>query len=220
VGDWKDWSSWIQEGWYISFLRDDSRIYEVVSLRDLAHWEYDWEGGTIESLHDSGPYAPADLEITKGYDPKTNTNHIWQMIFGIKGQAYIYIELPTDIHRHGLPKIAKPGTKTMRISHFEEWMSPFMEPSFLTEHFLIRPENTFINFSAYNPQSIAITDLKLNIFIAKLITERIGSETRGILAATSERWNETLDKLYRRVIPHRPLTLLPIRLPAEAPSGH
>jgi len=41
----------------------------------------------------------------------------------------------------------------------------------------------------------------------------------GVQSPTAPRWKETLDKLYRRVIPHRPLTILPVRAPAEAPVG-
>jgi len=104
-------------------------------------------------------------------------------------------------------------------SHFEEYMSPFIAPTFLTEHFMIRPWNQQIAFSAYNPDAIDDTDLRLNIFLAKLATERIGTVQMGVKTPTAPRWTETLDKLYRRVIPHRPLTILPVRAPAEAPVG-
>jgi len=164
----------------------------------LGHWEYDWPE-TISATTDSGPYVPANLEITRGYDAVNQTNRIWQMIFGIKGQSFIYIEMPTD--------------------HFEEYMSPFYEPTFLTEHFFMRPLTQQIAFSAYNPDAIADTDLRLNILLAKLATERIGTSQAGILTPLQERWRETLEKLYRRAIPHRPITILPVRAPAEAPAG-
>ena len=100
---------------------------------------------------------------------------MWQMIFGIKGQIYIYIELPTDLHRHGLAKRAKPSSDLREVSHFEEYMSSFHEPTFLTEHFMMRPETFKIDFSAYNPQSITMRNIRLNIMINKMIPERIGS---------------------------------------------
>lgn len=218
MGEWTEWSDWLREGYFISYLVDGIRYYEHIVQRDLAHWEYDWEE-TIAAGEESGPYVPANLEITRGYDPRTLTNRLWQMIFGIKSQAYVYVELPTDIHRHGIPKAPKPSSAMRETSHFVEWMSPFHEPTFLTEHFMIRPWNQQIAFSAYNPHDIDITDLTLNIFIAKLATERIGEVQAGIQRPTGARWRETLDKLYRRVIPHRPLTLLPVRAPAEAPAG-
>jgi hypothetical protein len=217
--DWKDWSNgWLQEGHFISYIRDGVYYFEHVVQRDFAHWEYDWHE-TVESGSESGPEVPSLLEITKGYDARTNTNHIWQLIFGIKGQAYIYIELPTDLHRHGIPKRPKPGTVQWTVSHFEEWMSPFREPSFITEHFMMRPETLQIALSAYNPNAIDMPDVKLNFFINKMVTERLGTVQNGVRKPTAPRWEEVLDKLYKRVVPHRPITLLPVRMPAEAPAG-
>jgi hypothetical protein len=65
----------------------------------------------------------------------------------------------------------------------------------------------------------------------KMVTERIGTNEYGILntpiipnnsALTQklkDRWMETLTKLYKRQIPHRPITIQPVRAPAEAPGG-
>lgn len=229
MGDWKQWSDWLREGFFISYWREGIEYYEHIVMRDLAHWEYDWEE-TIVHGQPSGPFVPATLEITKGYEERTNTNHIWQMIFGIKGQAYIYVELPTDLHRHGIPKAPKPNTTMRRTSHFEEYMSEFHEPTFLTEHFMMRPETFQIEFSAYNPHDIDLTDVTLNIFIAKMVTDRIGTNDYGVLstpkitanesltAKLERRWRNTLEKLYRREVPCRPITLLPVRAPAEAPA--
>jgi len=217
MGDWKNWSEWMKEGFFISYVRAGTRYYEHVIMRDLAHYEYVWHEG-IGPGEVSGPHVPTQLEITRGFDSGTNTNRIWQVIFGINGQVYIYIELPTDLHRHGIPKAPKPSSELREVSHFEEWMSPFKEPSFITEHFMMRTETARIALSAYNPGDITLTP-KLNIFIAKMVTERIGTVTSGALHPTSLRFKETLDKLYKRVIPHRPITLLPVRAPAEAPSG-
>lgn len=219
VVDFRDWSEgWLKEGYFVSYLRDGVHYYEHVVQRDMAHWERDWHE-TIAAGADSGPVVPEELEITKGYDAQTNSNHIWQVIFGIKGEVYIYVELPTDLHRHGIPKVPKPSPTMRRVSHFEEWMSAFNEPTFITEHFMMRPETSQIALSAYNPNPIAMTDVKLNFFISKMITERIGTVENGRQIPKADRWTETLDKLYRRVIPHRPITLLPVRMPAEAPAG-
>ena len=212
-----DWSSWLKEGQYVSYIQDSARVYEHIVARDLAHYVYTWPE-LIQPLAVSGPYVPAELEITRGYDARTNTNQIWQLIFGIKGQAYIYIELPTDLHRHGLPKIAKPSAAYRAVSQFEEFMSSFMEPTFITEHFMIRPEAYNIGFDGYNPLPIAIRP-DLRIIIAKLVTERLGVEEDGVLTATNQRFAETLEQLYRRVKPCRPLSIMGVRAPAEAPAG-
>lgn len=214
--DWRDWSDgWIKEGYFLNYLKDGIFYYEHVMMRDFGHWEYDWFE-TIHALSESGPRVPELLEITKGYDAATSSNQIWQLIFGIKGQAYIYVEFPTDIHRHGIPKVPKPSSTMRRVSHFEEWMSPFDEPTFITEKFMLRPDLDRINLSAYNPNNQAITDLTLNFFINKMITERVGTVTNGVQEPEKERWRETLDKLYKRLIPVRPISLYPVRAPAEA----
>lgn len=217
--DFRNWSDgWLRDGHFISYVRDGVHYFEHIAQRDLAHWVYPWHE-TITALHDSGPVVPPEFEITKGYDATTNTNHIWQVIFGIKGEVYIYIELPTDLHRHGIPKVPKPSSVKRDVSHFEEWMSAFNEPTFITEHFMMRPETPQVALSAYNPNNIDMTDVKLNFFLSKMVTERIGTVENGRQVPKADRWAETLDKLYRRLIPHRPITLLPVRMPAEAPAG-
>jgi len=221
--DWREWSDgWLREGHFISFIREGITYYERVLLRDLAHYEYIWPE-TVKAGETSGPYVPKDLEITRGYNKVTKLNRIWQMIFGIKGQAYIYVELPTDLKRHGVPKRPWHTTELREVAHFTESMSSFQEPTFLTEHFMMRPDTYRIDFTAYNPQDIDLTNLRLNIFLAKMVTERIGTEEYTeaglVLTPTKPRWREVLDKLYRRLIPCRPITLLPVRAPAEAPAA-
>lgn len=227
---WQEWSmGWIKEGHYISYPKDNIKNYEYVISRDILHYVYHWPE-IINAGATSGPFVPDELEITKGYNAKANQNHLWQVIFGIMGQVYIYIELPTDTHRHGIPKIPKPNTIHRDVSHFEEWMSPFMEPSFVTEHFMMRPETLQIGLDAFNPNAIAMTP-QLNFFISSMVTERVGTEEYGELSTPfiendksktdrlAYKWKDTLEKLYKQQIPCRPITLMPVRMPAEAPSG-
>jgi len=217
MANFKDWSDgWIKEGHYISYIQNNIRYYEHVIAKDLAHYEWAWFE-TIKAGEESGPYVPPLLELTKSYDELTKENQIWQLSFGIKGQALIYIELPTDTHRHGIPKVPKPRSDLRRVSHFEEWMSPFLEPSFITEHFMMRPAYDRINFSAYNEHDQDLTDVVLNFFINKMITERVGEVKSGVQTPSNTRWTETLDKRYRGIIPCRPITVEPVQGPAE---GH
>lgn len=212
----KNWSDgWIKEGYFVSYLVEGVTYFERVVMRDFAHWEYPWFE-TIASGVESGPQVPELLEITKGYDENTKTNQIWQLIFGMHGQVLLYIELPTDTHRHGIPKQPKPSSVNRRTSHYEEWMSPYFEPSFLTEHFLMRPDVDRINLSAYNYHVQPEPDFRLNFFINKMKTERVGTCTNGTKIATNPRWEDTLDKLYRGQIPCRPISLYPVTAPAEA----
>jgi len=220
--DFKDWSDgWLKEGHFISYLVANVHYFEHVLMRQLAHYEWDWSDAngvaeTILANSEAGPVVPTFLEVTKEYDPRTGENRIWQVIWGMKGQVYLYVELPTDTHIHGLPKMPKPRTDHRRVSHFEEWMSPFNEPSFITEHFMMRPTFDRIAFSAFNPNDQKETNLVLNFFINNIITERVGTVTNGAIEPFSDRWAETLDKLWKRLIPCRPITLYPVQMPAEA----
>lgn len=211
-----DWSNgWIKEGHYISYFAEGTEYYEQVKARDFAHYVYDWHE-VIAAGVESGPTVPQLLELTKSYDVSTRRNQIWQVIFGIKGQGYVYVELPTDLHRHGIPKAAKPNPNLRTVSHYEEWMSTFIEPTFLTEHFMIRPTLDRINFSVYNPNAQALLDFKLRFMINKMETLRLGQVQNNIVTPTEETWRDIMDKLHKQLIPCRPLSLYPVRAPAEA----
>lgn len=209
-----DWSKgWVLEGQYVSYIIDRTRYYEYVVRRDLAHWEYDWPE-PIAPYTASGPTVPDDLVVTKEYDSRNNRNRLWQVLFGIKGEVFVYIELPSDVHRHGIPKVPKPSSDFRRTSHFEDWMTQFMEPTFMSEHWMKKPEVDRVAISIYNPNTIIEWDTKLNFFINKIETERIGTVTGGSQSPTEPRFRETLDKLYRHVMPCRPISLMPVRAPA------
>jgi len=230
LAEWNEWTDWLQEGYYVSYRLGDVRYYEHIISRDFAHFVQTWFE-SIDTLSESGPHVYDNLTLTQGYDEQDNTNRIWQLIFGLKGQVYIYIELPTDRHRHGLPKVPKPSSTYREVSHFEEWMTDFHEPSFITTHYQLKPGYERINWSAYNPQDITLTP-ELNIMIARCITERIGYERNGKLYIKGyridqpipttapdrakelhARWKETLELLWKRRIPHRPITLQPVWAP-------
>jgi len=205
------WANWMVEGHFYSFEHQRVRTYFYVLNRDWAHIEYTWTEDVTPAAY-SGPFVPNDLETTK-------ETQIWQLTFGLEPDVYIHVYLPTDLVRHGLPKRIQSTASLREVSHYTHKDSPFKYPSFVTEHFLIKPINPFIGFAAYNPRNItfrqASNPIKLNIYIAKCEMEIIGSEQKGELSAASERFTETLDKLYRRIIPHRPITLEPVRAPAK-----
>ena len=214
--NWKEWSEgWLKEGFYLSYTLNGVTYYERVLMRDWARYVYDLPSVDADGTSDEN--IPADIEITRGYNPATALNYLWQVIFGIMGEVYIYVQLPADVKRHGTAMKPWHSREKRDVAHYEEWMSPFHEPTFITEHFLKRPETNRISFDIYNPQNITVTP-KLNFLIAKLVTERVGTESyteAGLeLKPTQPKWEEILRKLYQRVIPCRPITLLPIRMPA------
>jgi len=207
-----EWAEWIKEGHFISVLSTvDARLrrYFFVVRREFSHFEYTWEED-IKAGSPSGPYTIDDLENTA-----KEWAQLWQLIFGIDRQVYIYTHVPTDVDRHGVAKKPKPSAALREVGHYQPWISPWHAPSFVTEHFLVRPDTPFIAVSAYNPETITLKP-KLNFFINKLELEKIGEEEAGELRPSEPRFAETLEKLYKRLIPHRPITLMPVRAPATA----
>lgn len=186
----------------------------MVKRRDIAHIEYEWEE-SIATVTESGPVTISDLEVT------TPWTQMHQIIFGVMPQCYVYVQLPTDIERHGLPKRPKHTSAYWTVSHFGMHDSPFDNPSWNTEHFMQRPIDPYIALTIYNKLEISITP-QLNFFINKMELEHIGDEQAdGTLEVAKDasgrpimKWQETLEKLSKRMIPHRPITLLPVRAPA------
>lgn len=208
---YEDWAGWLKEGYFYSYREQDERHYFMVLFRDWAHIEYTWEESVAAGAF-SGPFTVNDLETTK-------ENQIWQVIFGISNDVRIYVHVPTDIDRHGVAKRPKQTLGFRPVGHYTMQDSWWDRPSFKTEHFLLKPETPFIAFSCHNPRNIAFqldyNPIKLNLYFAKCEIERIGTVTNGVQTAATPRFTETLDKLYRRVIAHRPLTLVPLRAPAK-----
>lgn len=214
---------WLKEGYFISY-EDDSeapprRRYWFVIGRELSHYECKWddlkpagEALTAGSFA-PGPYIVADLEPTL-------KNQMFQVIFGFKPQIYLYTYLPSDLIRRGLPKRPRATSAFPTVGHLIEHWSPYDAPSFWTQHFMIRPLTYNLGFAAYNPFTYTIDEeeIFLNFIVNELQLEHIGDVVAGELQPAATRFTETLDKLTRRVIPHTPITLGPIRAPVTAPA--
>lgn len=202
------WAEFLREGQFLSILYElNQRKYYMVSRRDIAHYEYAWSE-TIATGTESGPTTLADLEVTIPW------TQMHQLIWGVKPQCYVYVFLPTDIERHGIPKRATHTSAYRTVAHFGMHDSPFDNPSWHTEHFMQRPIDPYISFTVYNKTEITITPT-FNFYINKMELEHIGDEeASGAQTPCKPKFAETLDKLCKRMIPHRPITLLPVRAPA------
>lgn len=220
MAQWQEWSSgWIREGHFIQYDVSGVTYYERVLHRDLAHYEWQWTLAdglthTIAANSESGPVTPDELVVTRAYDKGAKINYLWQVIFGIKSQVLIYIELPSQTHRHGIPKVSKPSADNRRVSHFTEEMSAYLEPTFITEHIMMKLGGIDrITLSAFNPEAITLTPW-LNFYINMMEAERVGIERNGVLTPSDDRWQDALIKLYRGTIPCRPLTTYAVTAPA------
>lgn len=213
----------IEEGHFISVLDDTVepfvRRYYFVIGREVSHYETTWHdlepaGPALTSgVLLPGPYIVKDLEPTL-------ENQLYQVIFGFKPQIYLYSYLPAEVIRKGIAKRPRATQAFPTVGHMIEHWSPYDAPSFFTEHRLLRPLTIWMGFAAYNPLpfTVAATDLKINFIINECILEHVGDDIDGNLTAAKTRFTETLEKLQKRVIPHKPLTLGPVRAPSVAPA--
>lgn len=211
----ESYSGWFQEGHYLSFVDQDVRYYYYVLHRDYATIRYEWEE-SVSATTESGPYTIQDLQPTKD-------NQLFQIIFGISRDVFVYQYLPQDVLRHGLPRRAQPSSTYRQVADYLMRDSPEQQPSWITEFFLIRPHVPYVGFSCYNPHDISLMP-KLRFYVAKLQLEplgsvnlREGSEPEAPKTASGRpisRYNKILNLLQDRVIRHRPITLLPVRAPA------
>jgi len=212
MSSYEEWSpGWIPEGYYIKYVDtvDNVERFGFVERREFLHYEFEWPR-SVSPGDLVGPEVVDELEVT------INRTHLWQVIFGFKYKGYYYVHLPIDITRHGAPKRVKPTTDFPTVAHYEEWMSPWDQPDWVTEHFLVRPITPYIGFSYMNTNDFSVTP-KINIFVNKCELTLLGYVKDGVIHPSKEDYREILDKLNRRVKPFRPVTLMPIRLPAEAP---
>lgn len=213
---------WLTEGHFLSYVDQGVRNYFQVLRRDIGHYEYTWTS-SIAADSISGPTVLTNLRVTKA------DIHLHQLIFGMKPQIYVYIHVPTDMDRHGLPKVPSQTPTQRTIGHFNTWMSPWDQPDWITETFMQRPLVPDLALSVYNPNDIAVTP-EFNFFVNKLILEPIGTDFEGVLEPSlstreqkmkengqtfTPRFQETLEKLYKRAIPCRHITLLPVRAPVR-----
>ena len=202
------WSEWLMPGHFYSYVQEQVTNYFMVANREWAHIEYTWPE-RVDSGTMSGPFTVANMELTK-------TGQIWQVIFGVEPQCRLYIKVPVEIARHGTAKQPVWSVAFSTVGHYESWSTPWDQPSWISEVFMIRPITNFLAFEVFNKEDITIQP-DINFFLAKCVMQPIGTVYNGRLTPAANRFTETLKRLYQRTIPHRPLTLMPVRAPAEAP---
>jgi len=189
------WSDWLKEGYFVSYqstVDAATRKYFFITRREWSHYEYVWPEDVAPGVS-SGPFTVADLENTSAPEKQ-----LWQLVFGVNKQVYLYTHVPTDVDRHGVAKKPKQTAALRQVGHYEPGISPWHQPSWLTEHFLIRPDTPFIAVSCFNRAGYAwgddgygdyraitfhhgVNPIKLNFHLAKLELEKIGEETEGKL---------------------------------------
>jgi hypothetical protein len=180
--------NWLEEGFFIrlSSPEFEKKEFYFVEQTERARYEYKWPA-SVASNTENGPNNVEDLKPLA-------TNRLYQCIFGIKGACYIYLNQPLSTRLWGTDK--KPiATSALREVGFRDHNeTPYDHPSFVTEFFLMKDGSfDFPAFLAFNPSERALTP-KLNILLNKMIIEKVSDV-------------ETLEKLKKKLIPYRPISL-------------
>ena len=179
---------WLEEGFFIRLATPEFQKKEFYFIDQIerARYVYKW-AVAIATDTEIGPVNVEDLK-------PLSTNRLYQCVFGIKTAAYVYLNLPLNTRLWGTDK--KPiATSTLREVGFRDHEeSPFDHPSFITEFFLMKNGSfDYPAFHAYNPTERSLRP-ELNILLNKMVIEKVVDPV-------------TLEKLERRLIPYRPVTL-------------
>jgi hypothetical protein len=162
------------------------KFYYVLNA-EFAHYEYKWSKDVSVNT-ESGPENIEDLEPGR-------KEVIYQVIFGIKpAKAYIYVAIPTDVRLYGVAEEAIPRDGFREVGAITGEMSPYDEPDFITELFLMKDTSyEYPSLYAYNPTNKPIRP-QLKFLVNKIEPEEITEP-------------EVIEAMKRRKISYRRITL-------------
>lgn len=184
----EEYSKWLLEGYFLKLYDPSTRAYSYyfVSQRERAEYVHTWSA-TIASGAESGP---EDLENLK----PLALGRLYQMVFGIDVGVYIYVDFPQGTRRWGTDKKPKASSSNWEIGWIDNIKSEFESPSFVTEMFLSKGGSyEYPYLYAYNPTSRTLKP-KLRFIQNRLELEAVTED-------------ETIDKLEKKLIPYRFVTL-------------
>lgn len=179
---------WLEEGYFIRLYSPefDTKEFYYVNQTERARYQFNWPA-SVPSNTENGPQNVEDLK-------PLSINRLYQGIFGIQSACYIYLNLPLNTRLWGTDKKPIATSALREVGFCDQDESPFKRPTFVTEFFLMKDGSfDFPAFLAFNPTERALTP-QLNILLNKCVIEKVNEP-------------ETLDKLKKKMIPYRPITL-------------
>lgn len=179
---------WFVEGDYLSF---DSAYYMIIAA-ERSRYTYKWDATiTAESLSSSNDIT--DLK------PQSN-ERLFQVAFGINEGVSAYLKIPADKARFGLDQNPEQSSANREIGDVDFNMSPFEDPSLEDTEFFTQKQGTieYPRMWLYNKTPRILTP-ELRFIVNHLILARLDPSNR--------KHKDLIDKLNRRILPSRPLTL-------------
>lgn len=144
---------------------------------------------------------PKDVAVNTEDGPQNITNLrpgrtdvFYQVVFGVRPNVWIYVNIPSDTRLGGLAEEAVARSTLREIGAITQEMSPIRSPDFVTEMMLQRDtSNEFPALYAYNPTNKPVRP-EIEFRVNKLEMEEITDP-------------ETLDLIKKRRLTSRPFIL-------------
>ena len=185
----------LKAGYFVQVVDPDTGIsrHKQVESVEPGRYVHRWDAA-IAAGAEASEQAIEDLK-------PMNLKYLYQCIFGIKGPALIYLNLPLETRLWGTGKKPIATSANRRIGFLDQDDSPFEKPSGRSLFYLMKGGSfEYPSFSAWNPTHKAtVPELDIRIMRAKL-----GDVTDPAL----------IDKLSRSLIPSLPVSfggLPPVR---------
>lgn len=141
----------------------------------------------VASNAESGPENIEDLEPGR-------RDVLYQVIFGIKPNVYIYIAIPADTRLYGVAEEAIPREGFREVGAITQDMSPYKNPDFITELFLMKDTSyEYPALYAYNPNNKPVRPV-IRFIVNKIEMEEITEA-------------ETIELMKKKRITYRPIVL-------------
>lgn len=191
----------LKPGYFVQVQEPDTMVKKFYSADQVeyARYVYRWQtsAGADDPVTPGQENGPKNVEDLK----PLSLDHLFECVFGIRGPAYIYLNLPLETRLWGTAKKPIATSANRRIGYVTHEDTPWEDPTALSLFYLMKGGSfEFPSFTAYNPINKSITP-ELNI---QLVKTRIAEVTEP----------ETLDKLQKKLIPYRPVVfggLAPVR---------
>lgn len=185
-------SGWLKPGYRISIRNVKAeevqeKFYFIKGVaRPISKYVYKWSTDIAVNT-ENGPENITDLEPGR-------RDILYQVIFGIKPDVYIYVNLPADTRLGGIAEEASARSGLREIGAITQDDSPWDNPDFCTEMFLQKDTtNEYPHLYAYNPTNRSLRPV-IKFLISRIELEEIKD-------------TDTLDKMRRRQIIYRPIQL-------------
>lgn len=187
---------WLQSGYYIRVYSDAERKFKYYWLREEENLpEYIFGQVAVDGVSFGSVDAGDETGFIEIEDLKPAKNRLYQLLVGVRPAGRFYFEIPSGESIWGTDERPRASTTFRKVGGINQDISPFNNPSWVTEFFLMYNIVPHVNY--YN--STSITTKPEVRFIGKMfLIDDVETLPNG---------QEILNKLVKREIPFRPITI-------------